>query len=57
MIILGIDPGLRNTGFGVIRQLDQSTAAYIGSGVIQTNSSDELSQRIKTSSEKTKSER
>ncbi len=48
MIILGIDPGLRNTGFGVIHQLDQSTAAYIGSGVIQTNSSDELSQRIKS---------
>ena len=48
MIILGIDPGLRNTGFGVIHQLDQSTAAYISSGVIQTNSSDELSQRIKS---------
>jgi crossover junction endodeoxyribonuclease RuvC len=36
-IILGIDPGLRKTGFGVIR-IDQGQAVYLGSGTISTAS-------------------
>ena len=35
MIILGVDPGLRVTGFGVIRQ-DGNKLGYISSGVIRT---------------------
>lgn len=46
--ILGIDPGLRNTGFGVIDGVSNSTATYVASGVIQTAASDSLASRIKT---------
>ena len=35
MRILGIDPGLRTTGFGVIEHL-QGQMRYIASGTIQT---------------------
>lgn len=48
MRILGIDPGLRNTGFGVIDSFGHSDAKYIVSGVIQTNAADSLPLRIKT---------
>ncbi len=47
MLILGIDPGLRNTGFGVVRQISASAVEYISSGVIKTNSQDDLAERIK----------
>lgn len=47
MRILGIDPGLRNTGFGVIDTVGKSEASYVSSGVIQTNSDDTLALRIK----------
>ena len=49
MRILGIDPGLRNTGFGVIERVDKNTANYITSGVIQTNAEQSLALRIKNS--------
>jgi len=45
MKILGIDPGLRTTGFGVIRQ-DGSKLSYIASGTIKTPDAD-LPQRLK----------
>jgi crossover junction endodeoxyribonuclease RuvC len=45
MIILGIDPGLRVTGFGVIRQ-SGSRLSYITSGVIRTPLSS-LPERLK----------
>jgi len=48
MRILGIDPGLRNTGFGIVDELSQRQAAYIASGIVQTNAGDILSERIKT---------
>lgn len=48
MIILGIDPGLRNTGFGVVQSFGRNDATYIASGVISTDSSEELALRIKT---------
>lgn len=48
MRILGIDPGLRNTGFGVIDGVSNSAANYIASGVIQTSAADSLALRIKT---------
>ncbi|HLX55058.1 MAG TPA: crossover junction endodeoxyribonuclease RuvC, partial [Aquella sp.] len=47
MKVLGIDPGLRNTGFGVIEVID-SKSCYITSGVITTNSDEALPLRIKT---------
>lgn len=45
MRILGIDPGLRNTGFGVIEILGKSST-YITSGTIATNSQDPLAKRL-----------
>jgi crossover junction endodeoxyribonuclease RuvC len=46
MIILGIDPGLRTTGFGVIRKLGNKLS-YIASGTIKTPDGD-LPIRLKT---------
>ncbi len=48
MLILGIDPGLRNTGFGLVKAESANLANYIASGVISTNSKDTLPFRIKT---------
>jgi len=46
MRILGIDPGLRSTGFGVI-QAHHNQLAYITSGTIKTPSDVTLAQRLK----------
>lgn len=45
--ILGVDPGLRSTGFGVIDGAASGTAVYVCSGVITTSSQDSLPQRIR----------
>jgi crossover junction endodeoxyribonuclease RuvC len=45
--ILGIDPGLRITGFGVIDKVGQKLA-YVSSGCIRSNEKDSLPERIKT---------
>jgi crossover junction endodeoxyribonuclease RuvC len=45
--ILGIDPGLRSTGFGVIDRTG-NTLTYVASGCIKTNAAGSLPQRIKT---------
>ncbi|MCX7148145.1 MAG: crossover junction endodeoxyribonuclease RuvC, partial [Rhodocyclales bacterium] len=45
--ILGIDPGLRSTGFGVIDK-SGNTLAYVASGCIKTDAAGSLPQRIKT---------
>jgi len=45
--ILGIDPGLRVTGFGVVDK-QGSKLAYVSSGCIKTTDSDSLPERIKT---------
>ncbi len=46
MKILGIDPGLRTTGFGIIRK-QGGQLAYVASGTIKTPDAD-LPQRLKT---------
>ena len=46
MIILGIDPGIANTGYGVIKA-ELSTLTPLGFGCIQTASKDESAQRLK----------
>ena len=46
MIILGIDPGLRTTGFGVIEK-QGSKLRYIASGTIKTGSETALPPRLK----------
>jgi len=46
MKILGIDPGLRTTGFGVIAK-QGNKLSYIASGTIRTSDAD-LPQRLKT---------
>jgi len=46
MRILGIDPGLRVTGFGVVDQVG-SRLSYVASGRIRTPNAD-LAQRLKT---------
>jgi crossover junction endodeoxyribonuclease RuvC len=45
--ILGIDPGLRITGFGVLDKSGQ-TLAYVTSGCIKTPQQGDLSARLKT---------
>ncbi len=45
--ILGIDPGLRITGFGIIDKTGQKLA-YVTSGCIRSNEKDSLPQRLKT---------
>jgi crossover junction endodeoxyribonuclease RuvC len=47
MRILGIDPGLRVTGFGVIDKLGQQLV-YVASGCIRTPPTGELPQRLKS---------
>jgi crossover junction endodeoxyribonuclease RuvC len=46
MIILGIDPGLRTTGFGVIEK-QGNKLRYIASGTIKTGSEGALPPRLK----------
>ena len=45
--ILGIDPGLRSTGFGVIDLIGKKLQ-YVSSGCITTNDKGSLPERIKT---------
>ena len=45
--ILGIDPGLRVTGFGVI-EIHGKQLVYVASGCIKSNDKDSLPERIKT---------
>lgn len=47
MRILGIDPGLRITGFGIIDQAGQKLT-YVTSGCIKSNNQEGLSERLKT---------
>jgi crossover junction endodeoxyribonuclease RuvC len=47
MIILGIDPGLQKSGWGVIEK-NGSRLSFIASGLIKTNSAALLSQRLAT---------
>ncbi|MEA5098470.1 MAG: crossover junction endodeoxyribonuclease RuvC [Burkholderiaceae bacterium] len=46
MKILGIDPGLRTTGFGIITK-QGNKLAYIASGTINTPTASELPERLK----------
>lgn len=45
--ILGIDPGLRATGFGVLEKAGQKLA-YVSSGCIRTDQDADLPERIRT---------
>ncbi|MFK7840058.1 MAG: crossover junction endodeoxyribonuclease RuvC [Bdellovibrionales bacterium] len=45
MIILGIDPGLRKTGWGIIEK-NGSRLSFVGSGLIKTQSSETLPHRL-----------
>ena len=47
MKIIGIDPGLRCTGFGVIAS-SNNKLEVIDFGIIKTDSKDSLSKRLKT---------
>lgn len=47
MIILGIDPGLQHTGWGVVRY-ENSHLQYLAGGVIHSNSKDKMEYRLKT---------
>lgn len=47
MRVIGIDPGLRKTGFGVI-ELINNKPNYVMSGVIATLSTESLPERLKT---------
>ena len=45
MIILGIDPGLQKTGWGIITK-NGSALGYIASGLIKTDAKTDLAQRL-----------
>jgi crossover junction endodeoxyribonuclease RuvC len=45
MIILGIDPGLQKTGWGVI-SVQGNALRYIGSGLIKTDAQQDIAQRL-----------
>lgn len=45
-IILGIDPGSRVTGYGLIEEQSRQVFRYIDSGCIRTTTEEELSQRL-----------
>ena len=45
MLILGIDPGSRKTGYGIV-QSHKNTPVYVASGVIRLDGEDELAQRL-----------
>lgn len=49
-VILGIDPGLQHTGWGIILS-EGNRLKYIDSGVINTNPKDDLANRLKFLSE------
>ena len=46
MILLGIDPGLQRTGWGVIRQ-NGNALSFVGCGVVKSDSADDLAVRLK----------
>jgi crossover junction endodeoxyribonuclease RuvC len=45
MRILGIDPGLRNTGYGIINT-EKSSFKLIEAGMLKTSSSDKIEERL-----------
>ena len=45
MLILGIDPGLQKTGWGIIDSVD-NRLSYCASGLLKTNPKDDLAQRL-----------
>ncbi len=45
MIIIGVDPGLIKTGWGIINKIDNQVK-YIASGAIKTNTKLSLSERL-----------
>lgn len=47
MRIIGIDPGLRKAGWGII-ELRGSSLKFIGCGLIRTRSEDEMARRLNT---------
>ena len=46
MIILGIAPGLRNTGFGIIKS-EKNLITYISSGTVSTPNNDTHAERLR----------
>ena len=47
MIVLGIDPGTANTGYGVVRGDDRGVVSLIECGVIRTRARDPLPSRLR----------
>lgn len=45
MLILGIDPGLQKTGWGIILS-EGSSLKFIGSGLVKTSAADDLPRRL-----------
>jgi crossover junction endodeoxyribonuclease RuvC len=45
-MIIGIDPGLQHTGWGVIQRLSNNSFGYVASGVISTSAMEGLPERL-----------
>jgi len=43
--IIGLDPGLRNTGWGIVDSIG-NRLSYVAHGVVQSNAQDDLAQRL-----------
>ena len=48
MIVLGVDPGIATTGYGVVREEHNGQFTALGHGVILTPKTDGLPQRLKS---------
>ena len=48
MIILGVDPGLSLTGWGLIQAADRNKISLVGYGCIRTKPSQKLGERVKS---------
>jgi crossover junction endodeoxyribonuclease RuvC len=47
VIVLGVDPGINTTGYGVIRRAQNGQVALLECGVIRTEPSTQLAKRLK----------
>ena len=46
MLVIGIDPGIAITGYGLIRDNEQGTIQHCASGIIRTSASENAEKRL-----------
>ena len=48
MLVLGIDPGIALTGYGLVRESDSGEVEYVTHGVVETPAGEETARRLQT---------